>query len=63
MVYFSLRILRVLLEVDEVGFGRFWAVLVDFLLEQVFDSLSSFIFAACAIGFVARKSIDVLSEL
>ena len=54
--YFNLKILRVLLEVDRGGFGRF-------SLDQVLDSVSSFIFRVGAIGFVARKSINVLSEL
>ena len=53
---FYLKILRVLLEVDEGGFGRF-------PLDQVFGSLSSFIFRVGAIGFVARKAINALSEL
>ena len=56
MKYFSLKILRVLREVNGGGFGRF-------SLDQVFDSVSSFIFRAGAIGFVARKSINALSEL
>ena len=56
VMYFNLKILRVLREVDEGGFGRF-------SLDQVFDSVSSFIFRAGAIGFVARKSINALSEL
>ena len=55
-MYFNLKILRVLLRMDEGGFGRF-------SLDQVFDSVSSFIFRAGAIGFVARKSINALSEL
>ena len=54
--YFSLKILRVLRGVDEGGFGRF-------PLDQVLGSVSSFIFRAGAIGFVARKSINALSEL
>ena len=56
VVYFNLKILRVLLRMDEGGFGRF-------SLDQVFDSVSSFIFRVGALSFVARKSIDVLSEL
>ena len=54
--YFSLKILRVLLRMDEGGFGRF-------PLDQVFDSVSSFIFRVGALSFVARKSINALSEL
>ena len=55
-MYFNLKILRVLLRMDEGGFGRV-------SLDQVFDSVSSFIFRVGALSFVARKSIDVLSEL
>ena len=39
------------------------ARVVGFSLEQVLDSMSSVFFWPGAIGFVARKSIDVLSEL
>ena len=56
VVYFNLKILRVLLRMDEGGFGRF-------PLDQALGSVSSFIFRAGAIGFVARKSINALSEL
>ena len=55
-MYFNLKILPVLLRMDEGGFGRF-------SLDQVFGSVSSFIFRVGAIGFVARKSINALSEL
>ena len=55
-VYFNLKILRVLLCMDEGGFGRF-------SLDQGLNSVSSFIFRVGAIGFVARKSINALSEL
>lgn len=56
VVYFNLKILRVLLEVDEGG-------LVGFSLDQVLGSVSSFIFRVGALSFVARKSINALSEL
>ena len=54
--YFNLKILRVLLRMDG-------AVLAGFSLDQDLGSVSSFIFRAGAIGFVARKSINALSEL
>ena len=56
VVYFNLKILRVLREVNEGGFGRF-------PLDQGFRPLSSFIFSAFAIKAVAEKPINALSQL